>query len=82
METDPGRKPRNPWASTLNPVTIYEGQDCAIQSTPKTFIIRILFIDWLEATSLQHNTELREKFVYDGPIILAVDDIRTMWLLE
>jgi hypothetical protein len=56
---------------------LYEGDDYAIRSAPRMFIIKVLFIDWLDTIFLPRISELRWKFHYDGPSILIIDGYST-----
>jgi hypothetical protein len=52
---------------------LYEGHDYAIRPVPRTFITKLIFIDWLDTIFLPRISELRGKFDYDGPSILIID---------
>jgi hypothetical protein len=52
---------------------LFDSHDYAIRMAPKTFVPETLFIDWFETVFLVRINELRQKFAYEGPVILFVD---------
>jgi hypothetical protein len=56
----------------------HEGHGYVIQSTLRTVITEVLFIDWLETILLPRIFELRRRFDSDGLITLIVDRHSTL----
>jgi hypothetical protein len=52
---------------------LYSGDDHVIRSAPKTFIMEILFTDWLQNIFLPRISEFQTKFTHDGLILLVFD---------
>jgi hypothetical protein len=50
-----------------------ESHDYTIRTSPKTFITETLLINWIEIVFLVRINGLRQKFAYEGPVILRVD---------
>jgi hypothetical protein len=59
--------------TALEAQQLFDGDDYTIRTSPKTFIIETLFIDWIEMVFLVRINYLRQKFAYEGPVILLVD---------
>jgi hypothetical protein len=59
--------------TALEAQQLFEGHDYTIRTSPKTFITETLFIDWIEMVFLVRINYFRQKFAYEGPVILLVD---------
>jgi hypothetical protein len=53
--------------TALEAQQLFEGHDCTIKTSPKTFI------DWIEMVFLVRINYFRQKFACDGPLIFLVD---------
>jgi hypothetical protein len=51
----------------------FEGHGYTIRTSPKTFITETSFIDWIEMVFLVRTNYFRQKFAYEGPMILLVN---------
>jgi hypothetical protein len=52
---------------------MFECRDYTIRTSPKMFITETLFIDWIKMVFLMRINYFRQKFAYEGPVILLVE---------
>jgi hypothetical protein len=52
---------------------LYHDHGYVIRNSAKTFMTKVLFIDWPQTQFIPRNNELGRKIDSDGPIILLVD---------
>jgi hypothetical protein len=52
---------------------LFEGHDYTIRTSPKKFITETLFVGRIEMVFLVRINYFRQKFAYEGPVILLVD---------
>jgi hypothetical protein len=59
--------------TALEAQQLFKGHDYTIKTSRKTLITETLFINWIEIAFLVRINDLRQKFAYEGPVILFVD---------
>jgi hypothetical protein len=51
----------------------YEGIDYEIRRSASSFITEVLFVDWIQSVFLKKIQELRNRYQYEGKVVLIVD---------
>jgi hypothetical protein len=59
--------------TVLEAQQLFECHDYTIRMSPKTIITETVFTDWIEMMFLVRINYLRQKFAYEGPVIVLVD---------